>query len=79
LNAAAFKDIVAGSSSLNFLTVRFEPPRNNPLSLPIFTEENFTPVSLAVPSLVFEDVTVRRGRGATPTPPVAGHPYFDKQ
>jgi PmbA/TldA metallopeptidase C-terminal domain len=77
LNAAAFKDIVAGSSSLNFLTVRFEPPRNNPLSVPI--EENFTPVSLAVPSLVFEDVTVRRGRGAAPTPPVAGHPYFDKQ
>ena len=78
LNAAALKDIVAGSSNLNFLTVRFEPPRNNPLGLPAFTEEDFMPVSLAIPSLLFEDVTLGKGRGPIPTPPVAGHPYFEK-
>jgi hypothetical protein len=42
------------------------------------SEENATPVSLVVASLLFEDATMRKLRVASPNPPVAGHPYFDK-
>jgi hypothetical protein len=42
------------------------------------SEENATPVSLVVPSLLFEDATMRKLRIASPNPPVAGYPFFDK-
>jgi hypothetical protein len=79
LNAASFKDIVAVSKEPNFLTMEYRPPQNNQ-GLPVMTvaEENFTPVSLAVPSLLFEDATMRKNRAVAPNPPVAGHPFFDK-
>ncbi|HEY1219133.1 MAG: metallopeptidase TldD-related protein [Bryobacteraceae bacterium] len=77
LNAAAFKDIVAASKDQHMLTVRYNRPRE---AIPTFSfgEEGSTPVSLAVPSLLFEDLTIRRARGETPNPPVAKHPFFDK-
>jgi predicted Zn-dependent protease len=34
--------------------------------------------SLAVPSLLFDDVTLKAPTGAAPKPPVAKHPFFDK-
>ena len=34
--------------------------------------------SLAVPSLQFDDVTLKAPTGATAKPPVAKHPFFDK-
>jgi hypothetical protein len=78
LNAGAFKDIVAASSEPNYLTVRYDPPRTTPLAMLNVAEENFTPVSLVVPSVVFEDINVRRIRAEAPNPPVSGHPFFDK-
>ena len=78
LNAASFKDIVAVSREVNFLTVQYRPPQNQGFPMGMDLEENFTPVSLAVPSLLFEDATLRRIRAAAPKPPVAGHPFFDK-
>jgi predicted Zn-dependent protease len=75
LNAAAFKEIVAASKDQNILTVEFRPQRT--MGLSFFGDEGYMPVTLAVPSLLFEDVTVRKVRGETPKPPVALHPYFD--
>ncbi len=75
LNAAAFKEIVAASKDQNILTVDFRPQRN--VGLPSFGDEGYMPVTLVVPSLLFEDVTVRKVRGETSKPPVASHPYFD--
>jgi predicted Zn-dependent protease len=75
LNAAAFKEIVAASKDQNILTVDFRPQRN--IGLPSFGDEGYMPVTLVVPALLFEDVTVRKVRGETPKPPVASHPFFD--
>jgi hypothetical protein len=75
LNTAAFKEIVAASKDQNMLTVEFRPQRT--MGMFAFGDEGYAPVTLAVPSLLFEDVTVRKVRGETPRPPVAPHPYFD--
>jgi hypothetical protein len=81
LNAAAFKEIVEASKSQNILTVEFHP--RSPMSMSFLGgmfssgDEAYAPVTLAVPSLLFEDVTVHKVRGETPKPPVASHPYFD--
>jgi hypothetical protein len=40
-------------------------------------DETFAPVTVAVPSLLFDDVTVHKVRGETPKPPVAPRPDFD--
>lgn len=84
LNAAAFKEIVAASKEQNILTVNRRPSAAN--SIAVFTggfalggeDEASAPVTLAVPSLLFDDVTLHKVRGETPKPPVTPHPYFDK-
>jgi predicted Zn-dependent protease len=76
LTAAAFRDIVAASKEQHILTVRFQP--RNQMPMMTMAEENFTPVTLAVPSLLFEEATIRKIRAEAPNPPVAGHPFFDK-
>ena len=78
LNANSFRDIIAASSEPNFLTMRYVPPRNGQFPVASEGDEIFTPVSMVVPSLLFEDATMRRNRAAAPNPPVAGHPFFDK-
>ncbi len=78
MNAASFKDIAAASREPNFLTVRYQPPRNNQVFITNEGEENFTPVSLVVPALLFEDATMRKIRAAVPKPPAYGHPFFEK-
>jgi predicted Zn-dependent protease len=79
MNPAAFKEIVAASKEPNYLTVQYRPPQNGQGMMMSFeSEENATPVSLVVPSLLFEDATMRKLRVASPNPPVAGHPFFDK-
>ena len=80
MNPAAFKEIVAASKEPNFLAVQYRPPQTGPgmMMMSFESEENATPVSLVVPSLLFEDATMRKLRVASPNPPVAGHPFFDK-
>jgi hypothetical protein len=85
LNAAAFKDIVAASKEQNILTANRRPSANN--SLAVFTggsalggeDESSVPVTLAVPSLLFDDVTLHKTRGETPKPPVTPRPDFDSK
>jgi hypothetical protein len=76
LSAQSFKDIVAASKEPNVLTVEYTPPRQ--MGFMIQGEESSTPLTLVVPSLLFEDATLRKIRAASPNPPVAGHPFFDK-
>jgi hypothetical protein len=42
-----------------------------------FSDESYASVTLVVPSLLFEDVTIRKIRGVTSKPPVIPNPYFD--
>ncbi|MGA2038015.1 MAG: metallopeptidase TldD-related protein [Bryobacteraceae bacterium] len=76
LNTTAFKEIVAAGKDQHMLTVQYRP-RATPFLFSL-GGEGWTPLSLAVPSLLFEDLTIRKARGATPNPPVAKHPFFDK-
>jgi predicted Zn-dependent protease len=73
----ALKEIAAASRELNYMTLRYQPPMGQ-FGLPNESEENFTPVSVLAPSLLFEDVSLRKVRGATPNPPILVHPFFDK-
>jgi predicted Zn-dependent protease len=75
LNSATFKEIAAASKDQNILTLSF---RSQSL-IGIFSlgDEGYAPVTFAVPSMLFEDVTVRKVRGETSKPPVTSNPYFD--
>ena len=73
LNTAAFKDIVAASKEQNMQTVEFRPEAL--MSIMSLGDEGFAPVTLAVPSLLFDDVTVRKVRGETSKPPIVPSPY----
>ena len=75
--ASSFKDIAAASRDLNIMTLRYQPPAMQ-FSFPNEGDENFTPVSVAVPSLLFDDATMRKIRAAAPNPPVLKPPFFDK-
>ena len=78
LNVNSFKDIVGASRELNYMTLRYQPPPVGPFSFPSEGDENFTPVSVMVPSLLFEDASLRKIRAAAPNPPILKHPFFDK-
>jgi predicted Zn-dependent protease len=78
LNAAAYKDVVAASKDQNILTVSRRASAANGFPVGLGGEdESFAPITVAVPSLLFDDVTVHKVRGETPKPPVVPHPYFD--
>jgi hypothetical protein len=55
-------------------TVEFRPEALNILTVGL-GDEGFAPVTLAVPSLLFDDVTVRKLRGETAKPPIVPSPY----
>jgi hypothetical protein len=78
LNAAAFKDIVAASKEQNTLTVEFRPAEVL-MSIMSLGDEGFAPVTLAVPSLLFDDVTVRKIRQENSKPPIAPSPYSEEK
>lgn len=68
LDATGFKDILA-SGSQPYVTV--VPFRVAPIG-------GSNVVSIAVPSLLFEDVTLKKPAGQLTKPPIAKHPYFEK-
>jgi predicted Zn-dependent protease len=77
LNAATFKEIVAASKDQNILTVEFRPQPG--IAMFTIADESYAPVTLAVPSLLFDDVTVRKVRGEMSKPPIMSNPYFDNK
>jgi predicted Zn-dependent protease len=77
LNPGEFKDIVAVSKDQNILTLSRRAANGLSGSGLGGEDESFAPVTVAVPSLLFDDVTVHKVRGETPKPPVAPRPDFD--
>jgi predicted Zn-dependent protease len=71
LNPRTFKDIIAASS---------DPKVHSSLFMSRSSSGRFArgPISLIVPSLLFEDLTLNKPGGQIPNPPVADHPYFQK-
>lgn len=72
LSASTFKEIVAASDSPYVHTTPFSA-RGTPVPGVLGYSASYV-----VPSVLFEDLTMRGPRGEIPKPPVAGHPFFDK-
>ncbi len=77
ISPASFKDIVAASSEHVAYTAPFGGGRrSNPFGRMMGARSSY--VSWVVPSLLFEDLTLKKPSGAIPRPPLAKHPYFDR-
>ena len=75
LSASTFKEILAVSKDQNVLTTGF---RGGGMATGSIGFPSDRVVSFAVPSLLFEDVTVKKIGRDLPKPPVAKHPFFDR-
>ena len=77
ISAATFKEIVAASEGQTV----YAAPFTGGLSFFFFGAQSGGGSPLAswvVPSLLFEDITLKKPSGEVPKPPVAPHPYFDR-
>ena len=75
-----FRDIVATSDTTTNYTLGFVP--TIAYSLAVTTAQYGSAatrpaMSIAVPDLLFEELTLRKPAGNVPLPPVATHPFFD--
>ncbi len=78
ISAATFKEIVAASSNQTVYSVPFIALE---AALPLGAGVRAAVpniVSFVVPSLLFEDITLKKPSGEMPKPPVAKHPFFDR-
>ena len=78
ISPASFKDIVAASSQHVAYTAPFVSRRRSNPFVGSSAGAGSSYVSWVVPSLLFEDLTLKKPSGAIPLPPVAEHPYFDR-
>lgn len=76
ITEATFKDIVAASKTQTGYSAPFMPRSASPFTFPL--SFGFPIISLVVPSLLFEDVSIKKPTGVIPRPPVASRPFFDK-
>jgi len=74
LNATAFRDVAGVSTDLTLIT---EPMRTASVTFLDGGDPNV--VSVAAPSLLFENVTLGTPTVDAPRPPVMPHPYFDSR
>ena len=72
LNPRAFKDIIAAATDGTAHSMDF-------LSRSRSGRFASGPISVVVPSLLFEDLTLNKPNGEIPNPPVAPHPFFEKK
>ena len=84
LSLAAFKNILAASSRQTVYSAPFVARATSFAQAVSFFEaagsELGAPVvSFAVPSLLFEDLTLRKPTGQVPRPPVVPPPYAEKK
>ena len=80
ISESDFKDIVAVSDTTTNYTLGFVPTAA--YSLVVTTAQygaagTQPAMSIAVPDLLFEELTLRKPAGNVPLPPVATHPYFN--
>src|SRR5439155_3031235 len=80
LTVAAFKDIVAASKDHTVYSAPFMPAGAlvSMLSGGRRAKSGVAILSFVVPSLLFDDVTLKKPSSEIPRPPVVKHPYFDK-
>ena len=77
ISSASFKDIVAVSDTPEVYTSPFEGSSAGPRFF-FSPGSSATLVSWVVPSLLFEDMTLKKPGGEIPNPPVADHPFFGR-
>lgn len=81
---SAFKEIIAVSDSATTYTFVYSPMSFGGLATIIsfggagFTSSFGQAVSVSVPDLLFEEISVRNPTGNVPHLPVAGHPFFEE-
>lgn len=78
LNVQSFKEIVAATKEQTVYSAPFRGSTTAMAAFSMVTSASDRIVSFVVPSLLFEDVTVKKISGEIPKPPVAKHPYFDR-
>jgi hypothetical protein len=76
LSAATFKEIIAASRAQTVYSAPFSS--RTPTFFFGGPEGGSAVVSLVVPSLLFEDVTLQKPGREIPKPPVLEHPFFAK-
>ena len=81
---AVFKEIIAVSDSATTYTFVYTPMSFGGLATIIsfggagFASSLGQAVTVSVPDLLFEEISVRNPTGNVPHPPVAGHPFFEE-
>jgi microcin-processing metallopeptidase PmbA/TldD-like protein len=80
MTAASFKDILLASSDQTVYSAPFSAPT---MFLSLFSgggtgQPGIHILSFVVPSLLFDDLTLRKSTGEVPNLPVGKHPFFDK-
>ena len=78
LSASGFREIAAASETLTPYHTNFRLPMTSPFSSFAFMGPPPV-VSLVVPSLLFEDLALRRPPGDIPRPPLLAHPLSQPQ
>ena len=79
LSEAAFKDIVAVSKTSTVYTMSYDASDFPAFSLSGVPAAGTPRITISIPALLFEELTLRKPSENTPRPPVAGHPYFDDE
>jgi len=83
INESAFKDIAAASKASTVYSAPFAARGASAFSILASPDFGGDPggspvVSLIVPSLLFEDITVKKPSGEIPNLPASKHPFFDR-
>ena len=79
LSEAAFKDIVAVSEAPNVYTMSYDASDFPSFSFSGVPAPGTPRITISIPDLLFEELTLRKPSENIPRPPVAGHPYFDDE
>ena len=79
MSEAAFKDIVAVSRTSTVYTMSYDASDFPTFSFSGVPAPETPRMTISIPDLLFEELTLRKPSENTPRPPVAGHPYFDDE
>jgi hypothetical protein len=78
LMLSSFKDIAAASDSSAVYTLPFRPRLTSPVITGFLGPNGPNLLSIATPSLLFDDLSLQRPSGEVPNLPFSKHPSFDK-
>ena len=78
LTDESFKSILAVSKETTPYTLVMSVRNISPIAADLANDGLVADVSLVVPAMLFEDVTIKKPSGEIPSLPVARHPLFDR-